>query len=399
VFSFESSPVEYADPWALPLGTRLRDFFREKVKVAYYYPKPDSSTFRYRCFNTSRAINRYLPGMGASWFCEKDEDHYLEWVAREASIVVVCRAMYDSKVAWFIQQCHRWGTTVLFDCDDYVFDPDVVPDVVETLNQTILEDRDTMWTHWFGWTARYRATLDLCDGMIVTNEYLAARCGETTNLPIYVLPNFMGDEQVAYSVSLAQAKQESGYSRDGRFDIGYFSGSPSHDRDFALAAEALRDILQTHPQARLRVVGYLEVDNTCLTGLAERVDVIPFVNYLELSRLIAQTEVNIAPLQNNRFTNCKSELKYFDAGIVETPTIASPTFTMGQAITSGVNGVICEDGDWFEAVARFVDDYEATGLLMAERAYEHCSATYTAEAMAPRILTLLNAAAPATILD
>lgn len=399
MFSFESHPVDYRDPWAVPLGSRLQDFFREKVKVAYYYPKPDSSTFRYRCFNMSRAINRYLLGMGASWFCSKDGDYYLDWVAREASVVVVCRSMYDSKVAWFIQQCHRWGTTVLFDCDDYVFDPGAVPDVVEALNQTVLEDRDAMWTNWYGWTGRYRATLDLCDGLIVTNEYLAARAAETTDTPIYVLPNFMGDEQVEYSVSLVQAKRETGYRNDNRFDIGYFSGSPSHDRDFGLAAEALRDILQTRPQTRLRVVGHLEVDNTCLAGLMDRVEVIPFVNYMELQRLIAQTEVNIAPLQDNRFTNCKSELKYFDAGIVEVPTIASSTFTMGQAITDGVNGMICPDGDWFEAMARLVDGYETVGRPMAANAYEQCLATYTAEAVAPRIRAQMNAAAPSAVSD
>jgi len=392
VFKFESEPLEYRDPWAIRLGSRLQDFFREKTRIAYYYQKPDSSTFRYRCFNMSQAINRYLSGMSASWFCEKDDDYYLGWVAQEASIVVVCRSFYDSKLAWFIQQCRRRGTIVLFDCDDYVFDPAVVPDVVEALNQTVLSDRDSMWTSWYGWTSRYRTALDLCDGLITTNDYLAARSRETTDLPVYVIPNFMGDEQVKYSTSLVKAKRASGHIRDECFDIGYFSGSPSHDRDFALAAEALRDILQTRPQTRLRVVGYLDVSNTCLAGLSNRVEIIKFVNYMELQRLIAQTELNVAPLQDNRFTNCKSELKYFDAGIVEVPTIASPTFTMSQAITNGVNGVICPDGDWFEVMAGIVDGYGETGRPIAEKAYEHCLATYTSEAMAPQILAQLTAA-------
>jgi len=390
VFSFPSQPEEYRDLWALPLGSRLKDFFSEKVRVAYYYHKPDNSTFRYRCFNTARAINKHVPGVSASWFSSSDDDHYLEWVAKHATVVVVCRSLYTSKIAWFIQQCHRWGKTVLFDCDDYVFDPGMVPVIAETLNQTTVRNRDGMWTTWFGWVGRYRATLDLCDGVIVTNEFFAARAAEILTKPVYIVPNFMGDEQVEYSVSLVRAKRESGYKRDGYFHIGYFSGSPSHDRDFALVAEALREILQTHPQTRLRIVGYLDLESTCLAGLADRVEVLPLVNYMELQRLIAQTELNIAPLQENIFTNCKSELKYFDAGIVEVPTIASPTFTMSKAITSGTNGVICATGDWLPTMMEFVDNYETVGRSIGMKAYEHCLASYTSETMSHAIVTQLE---------
>jgi len=397
VFDFPSHPREYRDPWAVPLGARLREFFSERVRVAYYYHRPDNSTFRYRCFNTSRAINKHLPGMSSSWFCSKDADSYLEWVAKEASIVIVCRAMYNSKVAWFIQQCHRWGTTVLFDCDDYVFDPAVVPEIVEAVNQTVVPDRDAMWTNWFGWTGRYRATLDMCDGLIVTNEFLADRATRCLDLPIYLIPNFMGDEQVEYSQSLVQAKRDSGYKRDDCFHIGYFSGTPSHDRDFALVTEALREVLQACPQTRLRIVGFLDVTNTCLAGLADRIEFTPLVDYMELQRLIAHTELNIAPLQETVFTNCKSELKYFDAGIVEVPTIASPTYAMSKAITNEANGIICSTGDWYHAMMEFVDDYEGIGRSIGMKAYEDSLETYASEVVAQQILTQLDRAAPGKI--
>jgi hypothetical protein len=42
-------------------------------------------------------------------------------------------------------------------------------------------------------------------------------------------------------------------------------------------------------------------------------------------RLIARTEVNIAPLLDNVLTNCKSELKYFEAAVADTITIARRT--------------------------------------------------------------------------
>ena len=37
-------------------------------------------------------------------------------------------------------------------------------------------------------------------------------------------------------------------------------------------------------------------------------------------------------MENNKFTNCKSELKFFEAAIAETVTVASPTFNYKNAI-------------------------------------------------------------------
>jgi hypothetical protein len=36
------------------------------------------------------------------------------------------------------------------------------------------------------------------------------------------------------------------------------------------------------------------------------------------------SNLNLVPLQNNMFNNCKSELKFFEAGIVEVPSVALP---------------------------------------------------------------------------
>jgi glycosyltransferase involved in cell wall biosynthesis len=391
VFSFPSQPVAYREPWAVPLAARLREFFASDTRVAYYHHRPDSSTFRYRCFNTSRALNRYVDATSASWFCQRDDDYYLDMVAEAASAVVICRAMYNSKLARFAQQCRRRGTPVLFDCDDYVFDPKVVPDILGSVSQTVALDREGTWTAWYGMVGRYQATLELTDAVIVTNDFLAERTREAVDLPVGVIPNFIGDDQLAYSQSLVQAKQNCGWARDDSCLIGYFSGSPSHARDFALVEDALAAVLEQYPGTRLRIVGYLDLSRTALARWSDRIDTLPFVNYLELQRLIAQTELNIAPLRQTVFTNAKSELKYFDAGIVQVPTIASPTYAMSRAITSGVNGVICADGDWRQAIGEVVADYDTLGRALAEQAWQHCQATYTEAAVADQIAAVLAA--------
>ncbi len=44
-----------------------------------------------------------------------------------------------------------------------------------------------------------------------------------------------------------------------------------------------------------------------------RITFAPFVDFVELQRLIAEVDVNIFPLVQNTFTNCKSQLKFFEA--------------------------------------------------------------------------------------
>ena len=67
---------------------------------------------------------------------------------------------------------------------------------------------------------------------------------------------------------------------------------------------------------------------------------------MNLQRLIAEVEINIAPLQDNLFTNCKSELKYFEAAITGTITVASPTYTFSRAIVDGGNSFLAAAYEW-----------------------------------------------------
>ena len=50
------APVRYSDPWAQSLASRLAALSRGAPRVAYFYERPDTSTFRYRCFNMIEAL-------------------------------------------------------------------------------------------------------------------------------------------------------------------------------------------------------------------------------------------------------------------------------------------------------------------------------------------------------
>jgi glycosyltransferase involved in cell wall biosynthesis len=383
--------LDYRDPWDVPLPDRIRMFRSEDVKVAYYYRQADNSTFRYRCFNTALALNAHAPGVSASWFHEKDGERLLA-LMREADVLVIGRVMYSDQVAQLAAVARRFGAQVFYDVDDYVFDISMIPEIVTTLDQYdgVPESAEPMWNSWFGYAGRYRQTMELADEIIVTNEYLAARTREVVDKTVRIVPNFMGAEQIEYSKMLVSARESAGNRSNGAFHLGYFSGTPTHNRDFAIVAGALARLMGRNEAVRLRLVGFLELKGSLLSEYQHRIDVVPLTNYMDLQRLIAETEVNVAPLQDNRFTNCKSELKYFDAAAVAIPTLASPTFTMSEAIRHGENGLLVRVDEWDENLERVVESYQSEGVAMGKVAFGDALARYCPEAMVGKVLSALG---------
>lgn len=396
MFEVPLAAPDYEDPWLLSFVERAQRFRADTYRVAYLDQAPNSSTFRYRCFNVANLINEHVPGVSACWFWESDGDRLFA-IAKEADLVVVGRAPYTERLAQFIGLARRFGARIVFDVDDYVFDASMVPELMRTLDvpsEGVHGEKLVSW--WFAYTSRLRHTARLADEIVVTNEYLAERATEVIGKPVRVIPNFMGTDQLAYSSQLVAAREAAGPKRTDEIHLGYFSGTPTHNRDFALMAGALARILEQDDRVRLRVVGFLKQGDELFEKVKDQIELIPLTNYLDLQRLIAETEVNLAPLQNNRFTNCKSELKYFDAGILGIPTLASPTFTMSRAIEHGVNGFIVRNHEWDEYLNRIVAEYDTTGRQLGAASLAHCAATYTPVAQVAAVVAALDLPRTAT---
>ena len=60
-------------------------------------------------------------------------------------------------------------------------------------------------------------------------------------------------------------------------------------------------------------------------------------------------------LQDNAFTNCKSELKYFEAAVVDTVTVATPTYTFSRVLRHGENGFLARAHDWYDVLLEILD--------------------------------------------
>lgn len=378
-------PVAYSDPWNLGLPQRLKMLSRGNRRVAYFYERPDNSTFRYRIYNMAQVLNEVPSETSAAYFF-LDDLHSLELIAEKADLLVICRTRYDDHVNQLITAFHSRRKRVLFDVDDLVFDPDYAHLIMRTLDQD--PNAPGAWDHWFAYTSRLGATLSLCDGAITTNEFLAEQIAKYAGIPVSIIPNFLNREQIEISDRIYTAKQQAGVRSETEISLGYFSGSPSHNNDFRIVVQALESALEEDPRLGVVVVGHIQA-GAGLKRFGARVKWYPFHDFINLQRLVGMVDFNLMPLQYNTFTNSKSELKFFEAAIVGTLCIASPTFAYAKAIRDGDNGYLAQAHQWTGCIRRAVSDI-GDNKAMAERAYEGARSKYAWSNQRATVLSALD---------
>lgn len=337
-------PRNILEPWEASLEERMAYFEKAKKegkKVAIYYAKaPDSSTYRYRVYNVHEVLNSSKKWRAVFFY--RNEMNTLEKLIPRADLFIFSRqSRWDKKIKKMVFSARLNKVPVLFDLDDLVFDRKYIMTVVNTIGETNNFD---FWVPYFD---RIQKTAESVDGFLVTNEFLGERIERSFGKPYRVIRNSLNDAQISASNAYLRFKKYPGEHDD--FVIGYFSGSPTHANDLAVALPEVLEFLDCHKDAKLKVVGLMDFDAKVKKYFdCGQIEFVPPVDFRKLQRLMAEVDVNIAPLVINDFTNCKSELKFFEAAAVETTTIASPTYTFTRAIKDGKNGYLAYPGEWYD---------------------------------------------------
>ena len=288
-----------------------------------------------------------------------------------ADVVVIWRAAWNPDVAAALEAARQSGAKVVFDVDDLMVEPDVARlDVIDGIRTQLIPEQSAR-DHF----TRVRDTMAQCEFCIAPTDELAwhmRRHGK----PTFVLPN--GYDEDTLRVSRRAVRQRRREPRDGLFRIGYAVGSRTHQKDFAVAAESVGRILREYPHCRLVLftshidfMPLLDISEfPALAGLEARIEWRMIVPLAQLPTELARFDVNLAPLEvGNEFCEAKSELKYFEAALVDVVTIASPTGPYARAIVPGVSGFLARGSDdWHHALRALVADPHL-GPRMARAAY------------------------------
>lgn len=336
----------------------------KRFRVLFLVGMVDAECKRYRVYNLQEQLA--MLGVETATIYEVETMARVDWVT-SFDLIVLMRAAISSPIRRLIRLAKELNIPVIFEVDDYIFEPEIIPYVdgirgYSEADKIVYEEG----------VRRYRETLKLCDYFVAPTDYLAARAAELGKTA-FVIRNGLNNRQ------LRLAKEALGrrWRSKGIVRIGYLSGTKTHQKDFAVAVPALLRIMEEFPQVELCIQGHLDLDPK-FEEFRGRVEQRPFVGWEELPYHMARLDINIAPLEvGNPYCEAKSELKYFETALLKVPTVASATDAFRFAIENGENGFLAQtEADWYESLKKLVVSPELR-REMGEKAYQHVISTYT----------------------
>jgi glycosyltransferase involved in cell wall biosynthesis/uncharacterized protein YbaR (Trm112 family) len=332
-----------------------------KPSCIFVTGEPESAGHRYRVldFIEAAAAN----DVAASWVRADDLSGRHDELAKH-DIAIFWRVAWTDEVGAAIAHLRYCGRKIVFDIDDLMTEPNLARrNLIDGIRTQSLTE-DGVRSHY----ERVRRTMLAADACMATTEELALYmrgAGKTT----YVVSN--GFNQAILERSRAAVRARRAESHDGLVRIGYAGGSRTHQRDFKACVAGVAQILREVPQARLVLfrsnAGPLTdpAEFSELAGLDSQIEWRAAVPLHELPDEMARFDVNLAPLEfGNAYCEAKSELKFFEAALVEVPTIASPTGPFRRAMDHGRTGFLAASADdWLIYLRRLVADSALRGAV------------------------------------
>src|SRR3989344_4430520 len=278
------------------------------------------------------------------------DNPFVSRYADRFSVFVFHRVLYTKNIARLIKKIKERKKEIIFETDDLVFDGKYFQHMDYFRKMNYFERK------------QYQRGIG---AEILTDPYVTACTASTSFLAskleeygkkVFVVRNKLSRGDVFALNDLYDRKKRAPRA-DEKIVIGYFSGAKGHDKDFATVASALKDILERFSHIELFLAGPLEIGDA-LHAYEERIRRISYVPRNEHFANVAQMDINLAPLEiGNPFCESKSELKWFEAGLVSVPTIAAATQTFTEAITDGTDGFVARTTpEWIEKIENLILD-------------------------------------------
>ncbi len=302
------------------------------------------------------------------------DNPFLSTYADKFSVFVFHRVLYTPSVAKLMERIKEQKKEIIFETDDLVYDPEFLKHMDYYTKMNVLERK--LYEHGVGGEILADPYVQVCT---TSTDYLARKLREEGKR-VFVVKNKLSKQDVMWADEALKNQQSAINNQQSEtVRLAYFSGTPSHNKDFATIAPVLERLFAKYPQVRLVLAGPLDVNDT-LNQFSAQIERVAFAPRQEHFYNIAQVDINLAPLEiGNPFCESKSELKWFEAAIVSVPTVAAATEPFRLAITDGVDGYVAATAaEWEQKLEALIMDTEAR-KTMGARALQTVLARYTTE--------------------
>lgn len=367
------------NPWEVDFSVRIAEYLNDSDKrhrVVTIYDAPNTTSFRYRVYNIKQALDD--TSILLCYFYRYELKSIFPYLSY-CSCLVLARCQWTLDIQILIDMAKALKIKVVYDVDDIICSLNHLRLVTNTLNVNL--DNEVAYSFWSACIGRGQMVAAQCDCFIATNDFLGRCLSEIfDNKRYWVIENSLNSEQLSISHTICQQKKL--WRKFDDFIIGYFSGTPSHINDFKVIAPEIKQILDDFPSAKLIVVGFMDFPVYLRKYIEEkRILFKPLLDFLELQIEMAKVDVSVVPLIENEFTNCKSELKYFEGAVVDTLTLATPIYTYAHSIVDGETGFLCRNGQWYSRIAEIIaGKYDTREITSAAKS--QCLARYSGQGFA-----------------
>lgn len=308
--------------------------------VLFWVGEP-GGTGEYRCMTPGRALAR------AGWdvaFEDDGIDVSLDGLVRgDPDVLVLCRTFGDYVPDAVRRIRGRGRTKVVFDVDDWFaglpgYNPAsrIPADVVDTMHRAMAEaDLITC------------STPELAEGYATLNRTV-------------VLPNYLDPE-------IWQPFQRMEVVRS-HVHVGWAGAFHWRSADLELLKPWIYDFVDRHREVRFAAIGcsellgWLGIDGMTTPRLPpgphtnpRNVDLHP---YQHLPAMLANLDIGLVPLAQNRFNQAKSWCKGLEYGAMGVPAVASPSREYRAYIRPGINGLLVRKGNWADRIESVLDDLD-----------------------------------------
>lgn len=347
---------------------------------------------RYRTTHVAEALSH----QGFRTAVTVQDNPFLVSYAHDFSVFVFHRVLYTEKVKKLMEHIKEHQKTIIFETDDLVYDPTFLPFMDGYSQMNPLEKK--LYERGLG-------------GEIVADPYVKVATTTTSFLAeklrekgkqVFIVRNNLSKQDLLWAEQALKHHQSSASTqvssrgesvanhRSSVVRVAYFSGTQSHNKDFATLTPALLRLLKAHPELRLVLAGPLDTDRA-LGEYEAQIERVPFMNRQELFRKIAEVDINLAPLEvGNPFCEAKSELKWFEAGLLGVPTVAAATQTFREAIKDGEDGFVASTIEEWEAKLKLLIEDKEKREAIGAAARQSVLARYTTKSVSEEYINFLK---------
>lgn len=344
----------------------------------------DKMTHQYRCHNLAEALQSINSNVSISFTIDSSfgKDYLSQF-----DIIVCTRRGLSLEALSTIKSLQAKGLKLLFDVDDFIFDPDMIENIRHIASNKNRSEEFSKHAERLLYIAR---AADICTG---STNAICKRLGELTNNPAFLVPNNISIADMDRSSDLVARRH---HRKTKHTRIGYFSGTKSHEHDFNKIRKALTEVMNRRNDIEFMICGELHCDEFKRFG--DRFIRLQLQPHPKMLEYLSTCHINLAPLEiENPFVHGKSELKIFESALYQIPSIASASDTHTSIIRHGSNGFIAtNEAEWASFIDTLVDNNNIRNHL-GEKALESIASRFDSRIVAREVHEIYNSLVGGTL--